>query len=87
MTAEELEQRILALRSRPLLLVCRDGKGRQKIMSLEECRRTGSVYVHTAADDLDALLSAELGALARGDGFGRLDGDLYRLLPKKGGVQ
>ena len=61
MTAEELEHRILALRSRPLLLVCRDGKGRQKIMSLEECRRTGSVYVHTAADDLDALLSAELG--------------------------
>ena len=56
-------------------------------MTVAECRRTGSRYVHIAADDLDALLSAELGALARGDGFGRLDGDLYRLLPKKGGVQ
>ncbi len=61
MTLGELEKSIAELRSRPLLLVCRDGKGRQKIMGLEECRRTGSVYVHIAADDLDALLSAELG--------------------------
>ena len=30
-------------------------------MTLEECRRTGSVYIHVAADDLDALLAAELG--------------------------
>lgn len=61
MTLGELEKSIAELCSRPLLLVCRDGKGRQKIMGLEECRRTGSVYVHIAADDLDALLSAELG--------------------------
>jgi hypothetical protein len=61
MTLGELEKSIAELRSRPLLLVCQDGKGRQKIMGLEECRRTGSVYVHIAADDLDALLSAELG--------------------------
>ncbi len=73
MTIEELERRIAELRSRPLLLVCRDRKGRERIMTLEECRRTSSVYIHIAADDLDALLSAELGALARGDGFGRLD--------------
>ena len=58
----ELEQRIAELRSRPLLLVCRDPKGRQKVMTLEECRRTGSSYIHVAADDLDALLSAELGS-------------------------
>ena len=61
MTIAELEQRIAELRSRPLLLVCRDRKGREKVMTLEECRRTGSVYIHVAADDLDALLSAELG--------------------------
>ena len=61
MTIEELERRIAELRSRPLLLVCRDRKGRERIMTLEECRRTGSVYIHIAADDLDALLSAELG--------------------------
>ena len=64
MTVEEMEQRIMELRSRPLLLVCRDRKGREKIMSPEECRRTGSVYIHIAADDLDALLSAELGGNA-----------------------
>lgn len=58
----ELEQRIAELRSRPLLLVCRDPKGRQKVMTPEECRRTGSSYIHVAADDLDALLSAELGS-------------------------
>ena len=61
MTIAELEQRIAELRSRPLLLVCRDHKGRQKVMTPAECRRTGSVYVHVAADDLDALLAAELG--------------------------
>ena len=46
MTLGELDKSIAELRSRPLLLVC---------------RRTGSVYIHIAADDLDALLSAELG--------------------------
>lgn len=62
MTLEELEQRIAELRSRPLLLVCRDRKGREKVMTLAECRRTGRVYIHVAADDLDALLEAELGS-------------------------
>ena len=62
MTIAELEQRIAELRSRTLLLVCRDRKGREKVMTLAECRRTGSVYIHVAADDLDALLAAELGS-------------------------
>ncbi len=61
MTIAELEQRIAELRSRPLLLVCRDRKGREKVMTLAECRRTGSFFLHIAADSLDALLSAELG--------------------------
>ncbi len=61
MTIIELERRIAELRSRPLLLVCRDGKGRERIMTLEECRRTGSVYIHIVADDLDGFLTAELG--------------------------
>ena len=62
---EELEKRIADLRSRPLLLVCQDKKGRQKVMTPEECRRTGSIYIHVAANDLDELLSAELGGEAR----------------------
>ena len=61
MTAAELEKSIAELRSRSLLLVCRTPKGREKVMTLEECRRTGSTYIHVAVDDLDALLSAELG--------------------------
>ncbi len=60
MTLAELENRIAELRSRPLL-VCRDAKGRMKVMTPEECRRTGSSYIHVAAEDLDALLAAELG--------------------------
>ena len=61
MTQEELDKYIAELRSRPLLLVCRDRKGREGIMTLEECRRTGSIFLHIAADDLDALLAGELG--------------------------
>lgn len=61
MTIAELEQRIAELRSRPLLLVCRDRKGREKVMTPAECRRTGSIFIHVAVDDLDALLAAELG--------------------------
>lgn len=61
MTTTELEQQILELRSRPLLLVCRDRRGREKVMSLAECRRTGSTFLHVVADDLDKLLGAELG--------------------------
>ena len=30
-------------------------------MSVRECVTTGSVYVHIVADELDELLSAELG--------------------------
>lgn len=39
MTLGELGKSIAKLRSRPLMLVCRDRKGREKIMTLEECRR------------------------------------------------
>lgn len=61
MTPEELEKAIAELRSRPLLLACRDRKGHQKVMTPAECRRTGSIFIHVVADSLDALLSAEPG--------------------------
>ena len=60
MTADELERAIQRLRARPLLLVCRTPKGEERVMTPEECRRTGSVYVHIVADDLDKLLAVEL---------------------------
>lgn len=61
MTIDELEKMVEKLRSRPLLLLCKTPKGKEKLMTLEECRRTGSRYIHLAADDLDRLLAAELG--------------------------
>lgn len=61
MTIAELEQRIAALRSRPLMLVCRTSRGKEQTMSLQECVETGSTYIHVAADELDVLLDAELG--------------------------
>ena len=61
MATEELNRQIAQLRSQPLLVVCRTPKGREQVMTLEECRRTGSIYIHVAANDLDELLSGELG--------------------------
>ena len=61
MTIAELEQRVMELRSRPLVLLCRTPKGKEQVMSVRECMATGSVYIHIAADELDALLAAELG--------------------------
>lgn len=34
-------------------------------MTLEECRWTGSSYIHVVTDDLDQLLAVELGDLQR----------------------
>lgn len=61
MTIAELEQQIAALRSRPLALLCRTPKGKERVMTVMECVDTGSVFVHVVADELDALLAAELG--------------------------
>lgn len=61
MTVEKLEKTIAELRSWPLLLLCRTRRGKEKIMTLEECRRTGSSYIHVVTDDLDQLLESELG--------------------------
>lgn len=60
-TIAELERKIAVLRSRPLALLCRTPKGKERVMTVRECVDTGSVYIHIAADELDALLGAELG--------------------------
>ena len=60
MTMNELERKIAQLRSQPLQLLCRTPKGREKVMTPEECRRTGSTYLHVVSDDLDLLLAVEL---------------------------
>ena len=61
MPMDNLQQRIQQLRAQPLLLICRTPKGKEQVMTVEECRRTGSTYVHVAVDELDKLLAAELG--------------------------
>ena len=64
----DLQERVQHLRARPLLLLCRTPKGKEQTMTLEECRRTGSAYIHIVADDLDQLLSAALNARAAAPG-------------------
>lgn len=61
MSIEELERQVAALRSRPLLLICRTPSGKERLMTIRECSATGSTYIHVAADELDELLARELG--------------------------
>lgn len=62
MKLAELEARIAALQTRPLLLVCRTPQGTERRMTVRECVATSSVYIHLAGfDELDALLERELG--------------------------
>lgn len=61
MTIAELERQIALLHAHPLALLCRTPKGKERVMTVRECVDTGSVYIHIAADELDALLGAELG--------------------------
>lgn len=61
MSVEELEEQVAELRSRPLMVLCHTASGRERIMTIRECVDTRSTYIHVAADELDALLAAELG--------------------------
>lgn len=61
MSVEELEEQVAELRRRPLMVLCRTASGRERIMTIRECVDTRSTYIHVAADELDALLAAELG--------------------------
>ena len=64
MTNEELTQAVQEVLACPLVLLCRTPAGQVRRMSVQECVRSGSTYIQTVWDDLDQLLSAELG----GDG-------------------
>lgn len=61
MSIEELELRVMEIRRRPLMMICRTPNGKERPMTVRECATTGSTYIHVAADDLDALLAGELG--------------------------
>ena len=43
------------------MLLCRTPAGKMRCMSLQECVRSGSTYIQMVWDELDQLLSAELG--------------------------
>ena len=58
---EELELRVMEIRRRPLMMICRTPNGKERPMTVRECATTGSTYIHVAVDDLDALLAGELG--------------------------
>lgn len=62
MDINNLEQRVKELQARPLQLLCRTPMGSECIMSIQECRESGSTYIHLVGfDDLDGLLGRELG--------------------------
>ena len=58
---EELEQQVMEIRRRPLMMICRTPNGKERPMTVRECATTGSTYIHVAADELDELLARELG--------------------------
>ena len=60
MTQIELEQRISEIRSKPLMVVCQTRTGSTSVMSVQDCVKTGSQFIHIAADALDALLDQAL---------------------------
>ena len=43
------------------MVLCRTASGRERVMTIRECVDTRSTYIRVAADELDALLAAELG--------------------------
>ena len=64
MTLDELERKINAWQTRPLVLLCRMPTGQMRRMSVQECVRSGCTYIQMVWDDLDKILCTELG---RGD--------------------
>lgn len=60
MELAELEREVARLCRQPPTLVCAGPDGRERLMSLRECVRTGSRFIHLARDSLDELLAAEL---------------------------
>ena len=57
----ELERKVAEIRAKPLQLVCVTTVGRTRLMTIQECQKTGARFLHVATDELDALLGAELG--------------------------
>lgn len=64
MELHEIERDIEALKSSPLVLVCRTPQGRIKAMSLQKCVETGSSFLYVAVDELDALLDQAINGTA-----------------------
>lgn len=64
MELHEIERDIEALKSSPLVLVCRTPQGRVKAMSLQKCVETGSSFLYVAVDELDALLDQAINGTA-----------------------
>lgn len=60
MTQIELEKRIAEIRSKPLMVVCKTCSGFTSVMSVQDCIKTGSQFIHIAADELDVLLDQAL---------------------------
>lgn len=65
----DLERRIEQIRKKPLLVLCRTPNGNEKVLSVDDCIRSGGRYIHIVEDELDATLAEVL----EGDCFGRME--------------
>ena len=65
----DLEQRIKQIRNKPLLVLCRMPNGRERVLSVDDCIRSGGRYIHVVEDELDATLAEVL----EGDCFGGME--------------
>lgn len=57
----ELESKVAEIRGRPLQVIGITSTGKARTMTVRECWKTKSKFLHVADDELDALLGAELG--------------------------
>lgn len=61
MTIEEIETEANRIRAGPLQVFCVTREGKRRVMTVRECKESGSRFVHVVDDALDALLGRELG--------------------------
>lgn len=49
-----------AVRRERIKVLARTPAGRERVMSIAECRRTGSAYIQLVLNEMDSLLEQEL---------------------------
>lgn len=61
MTLEQIEAEAARIRGQPVKIMCLGQDSKQHILTIAECVRTGSRYIHVVDDALDKFLDDTLG--------------------------